>query len=191
MTQVTALETLIRSLNNIHARYLIVGSVASSAQGIPRFTRDTDLVVQIRSAQTALLAKALGADWYLDADFARESIERGRAFNVIHIPSGHKFDIFPARDAFNQSELDRATMKTVTIPGGNVTCYVATAEDMILAKLRWYRDGGEVSDAQWNDIAGMLVTNRDLDVDYLNQWADKLKVADLLQRAIEQSQDFS
>jgi hypothetical protein len=35
---------------------------------------------------------------------------------------------------------------------------VATAEDMVLQKLIWYRDGGSVSDRQWADVLGILRT---------------------------------
>jgi hypothetical protein len=189
MNQAIALETLIRALEVVGARYLVGGSVASSSHGLPRATLDTDLLVQIGPLQMASLSKALGSDWYADADFARQSVERGRAFNVIHIPSGHKFDIFPARGEFSLSELARATMKTLAIPGGGVQCFVATPEDMILAKLQWYRAGGEVSDRQWSDITGMLVINRDLDFDYLNHWANQLKVTDLLDKAIKMTDE--
>jgi hypothetical protein len=189
MNQAAALQALIRVLEGLHIRYLIGGSVASSSRGIPRSTVDTDLVVRIVPLQTAALVKALGADWYADAEFAREAVERGRAFNVIHIPSGHKIDIFPAIDPFNASELERAGIQTLTVPGGSVQCFVATTEDMILAKLRWYRNGGETSERQWLDIADMLVVNRDLDTAYLAKWAKQLGVADLLERAVNETRE--
>jgi hypothetical protein len=189
MSQAIALETLIRALESIRARYLIGGSVASSSQGLPRATLDTDLLVEVRPHQVASLARALGGDWYVDTDFARQSVLRGRAFNLIHIPTGHKFDLFPANGTFHLSELERATIRSLAIPGGNIQCFVATTEDMILAKLRWYRDGGEVSDRQWSDITGMLVVNRDLDFEYLNRWAKHLQVTDLLEKALEVSDE--
>lgn len=35
---------------------------------------------------------------------------------------------------------------------------VASAEDTILRKLNWYRLGGEVSDRQWRDVAGIFLS---------------------------------
>ena len=189
MSQATALETLIQSLTSVGAKYLVTGSVASSAQGIPRFTRDTDLVVQLGGFQMARLATALGRDWYMDPDFARESFSRGRSFSVIHIPSGSKFDLFPANSEFHDSELTRAAVRSVTLASGSVSCYVATAEDIILSKLRWYRDGGQVSEQQWSDIGGMLAVNRNLDFTYLDHWAKRLQVADLLDKAVKMAQE--
>ncbi len=33
---------------------------------------------------------------------------------------------------------------------------IATPEDTLLQKLRWYDDGGRVSDKQWHDVLGIL-----------------------------------
>jgi hypothetical protein len=64
---------------------------------------------------------------------------------------------------------------------------LASPEDTILAKLEWYRLGGEVSERQWRDILGVLKTRSgELDLSYLNRWAGELKVADLLERALKE-----
>jgi hypothetical protein len=62
-----------------------------------------------------------------------------------------------------------------------------SAEDVILAKLDWFRLGGEVSERQWRDILGVLKTQQaTLDIDYLQQWAQSLGVADLMEHALEE-----
>ncbi len=61
------------------------------------------------------------------------------------------------------------------------TANVAAAEDVILAKLEWYRLGGESSTRQWEDVLG--VQGKRLNRDYLAQMSAELGVADLLQRA--------
>jgi hypothetical protein len=67
--------------------------------------------------------------------------------------------------------------------------FMATAEDIILVKLEWYRLGSEISDRQWRDILGVLkVQAGRLDLDYLKLWAKELNVADLLQRALKESE---
>ena len=64
--------------------------------------------------------------------------------------------------------------------------FVATAEDTLLAKLEWYRIGGEVSERQWRDVLGILkVQAGRLDLAYLRRWAIELKVEDLLERAAQ------
>ena len=54
----------------------------------------------------------------------------------------------------------------------------------MLHKLRWFRDGGEVSDRQWSDVLGVLrVQGRALDLDHMRTWATVLGVGDLFERA--------
>ncbi len=49
----------------------------------------------------------------------------------------------------------------------------------MLAKLEWYRAGGETSDRRWGDILGVLkVQSCALDLAYLRHWATELSVAD-------------
>ena len=63
---------------------------------------------------------------------------------------------------------------------------VASPEDILLAKLEWYRMGGEVSERQWRDVIGVLrVQAGVLDVDYLQRMARELEVADLLEQALK------
>jgi hypothetical protein len=170
----TALETL-------GIRYAIGGSLASSARSIWRSTMDVDLVAAMLPAQAEAFVRALGKDWYADLQTVRESIVAGRSFNVIHMRNVMKVDVFPAREEFHRTQLNRATV--LPVGEGQVPCAVTTAEDILLAKLRWYADGGEVSDRQWNDIIGLITTNPDLDAEYVNLWASRLGVTRLLERA--------
>lgn len=56
---------------------------------------------------------------------------------------------------------------------------VSSAEDTVLAKLHWFRAGGETSDRQWSDILGIIRTQGSrLDRSYLDEWAAKLGVLD-------------
>ncbi len=179
-----ALRAVSAALDRLHIPYLIGGSVASSSRGITRATRDIDLVAQIAPEHGTLLCAALGTDWYADADQIRESILANRAFNIIHIPTSQKVDIFPANDAFGAAQLRRATREPLEFLGETATYPVASAEDILLAKLQWYRDGGEVSDYQWRDITGIVATNPGLDREYVEAWAARLGVTRLLAKAL-------
>jgi hypothetical protein len=65
---------------------------------------------------------------------------------------------------------------------------VATAEDIVLFKLEWFRLGNESSDRQWNDILGVLrARHAKLDQTYLDHWANELKVADLLAKSRQEA----
>lgn len=55
---------------------------------------------------------------------------------------------------------------------------------MILSKLEWYRMGEEISERQWFDVLSVLrIQQGRLDLEYMRQWAGRLGVSDLLERA--------
>lgn len=178
------LRQLASALESVGIPYLIGGSMASSVRGVPRATFDVDVVAQISQTQTDRFAKALGAGWYADPDHMRSAIAAERAFNVIDTRTGYKVDIFPATQEFHHDQLQRATRAALPFLGDHAEYPVASAEDILLAKLQWYRAGGEVSDRQWNDITGLLATNQELDFEYVNSWVARLRVEDLLAKAL-------
>ena len=53
-----------------------------------------------------------------------------------------------------------------------------------MTELEWFRLGGETSERQWWDVVGILKVTEDADRPYLRLWADRLGVADLLERAL-------
>ncbi len=180
----SALDMLAAALENLRIPYLIGGSLASSTHGVLRSTLDVNILAAVESAHADALCAALGDAWYADAEEIRRVIGAGRAFNLIHMPSVRKFDIFPAIGDFHFSELKRATRLEVEAFGERTVCPVASAEDVLLAKLHWYRAGGEVSERQWTDIAGLLAANPGLDFGYVGKWAQELGVDALLERAL-------
>jgi hypothetical protein len=181
------LNELIFALTALGIRFLVGGSLASAAHGVVRATMDGDLVALIFPPHVNLLIKALGPGWYADPDTMREAIKNGRSFNLIHVGSAMKFDIFPATTEFHEAQLERATTTPLRLEGA-APCLVATPEDILLAKLQWYRDGGGVSDRQWNDIGGILAQNPNLDWAYVNSWAARLGVTALLEKARAEAQ---
>lgn len=144
-------------------------------------------MVDLDIDRTAPLVAALQGTVYVDSLAAAEAVARWRSFNAIHLESGFKVDFFVKRAGeFDEVELDRSErIEIVADPPRSV--FVKTAEDTVLRKLRWYLDGGCVSDRQWHDVLGILMTVGDrLDSDDMLRWADKLGVADLLVRAMKQ-----
>ena len=99
-----------------------------------------------------------------------------------------KADIFVFKaDAFGRSQFARRTGKQLSA-GDSSLIYVASPEDTVLAKLQWYREGGGVSDRQWNDVLGVLkVQGAALDRAYLDEWARELGLTDLLRRALDEA----
>ena len=176
------LNELTAALNSLGIRFAVGGSLASSAHGVWRSTMDGDLVALIFAPQLKQLIRALGPGWYCDLEMMERALQQRRAFNLIHIGTSLKYDVFPASTDFHEAELERAKRTPLRIEGAE-PCPVASAEDSLLAKLQWYREEGEVPDRQWNDIGGILAQNPKLDWEYVNGWAARLRVADLLAKA--------
>lgn len=182
----TGLSSLIAALRDLDIRFLIGGSVASSAHGVSRSTMDVDILAAVELRHLDALVDALGAQFYLDRIEMREAIEAHRSFNLIHQATSFKYDLFPARSAFEMSELDRARDLEFDFFGDRIRCPVASIEDILVAKLDWYKRGGCVSERQWNDIRGLVSAGNALDRAYAEKWASWLGVSDLLRRALEE-----
>ena len=181
---VGALRKLTDTLVRLGIPFFVGGSLASSIHGVFRATADVDLVASLTAAQIEALAAALTPDFYTDAQLMREASSRQRSFNVIHIPTAYKFDLFPlTTDAFHQSEFGRCVERSVPMSQPEMKLPFASAEDTVLAKHVWYRRGGETSERQWTDISQVVeVQGQRLDWTYLRQWAAYLRVDDLLSR---------
>jgi len=98
-----------------------------------------------------------------------------------------KLDFFVLGDgAFDREEFRRRV--PMSIESGHPALYFKTPEDTILRKLLWFRDGGGTSEQQWRDVLGVIALQRgSLDDAYLDDWAGRLGIADLLNRARNQA----
>jgi hypothetical protein len=176
---------LARVFDALGIRYVVGGSVASSFYGIPRFTRDVDLVAEVRLAHAEAIATALAEEFYVDTDMIKDAVTRRASFNVIHLATMFKADVFIRQgDSWSQEEMERARTHEIAVSEGTVAVRFASPEDTLLHKLIWFKLGNETSDRQWGDILGVLeVQGEALDHEYLDRWAPALDISDLLARA--------
>ncbi len=168
-------------------RYAVGGSWASTAFGEPRFTNDVDVLADFTEESLDRFLSSLPKTFYADPEEALNAVRLGRSFNVIYMPMAFKFDFFPA-GAFpiGMQELDRAVFLAVTGISESPTPFV-TPEDILLAKLHWFKAGGEISEVQWRDIRGIVrACGASLDGRYLEQSAAKLGIVALLKKALNE-----
>ena len=126
---------------------------------------------------------ALSPDFYVDDEALRRAVRARTSANLVHHETQVKIDIFVAGGT-PLDEQQLARRRAVDVGGGRIL-HVHPPEDILLQKLRWYRQGGEVSDRQWRDIVGIVRTQGTrLDRDYLTRYAPVLDVGDLLARAV-------
>lgn len=179
-----ALRLVVDEFERRGIEYYIGGSVASSYYGEPRSTLDIDLGADLHESQVSELAAVWNRDFYVSEPAMREAIQRGKCFNLIHLSSTYKVDVFVrGSDRFSVSVFSRRRSHSITVGGETVTVWFASPEDVILQKLVWFRKGGDSSERQWRDIGLVWKYQRDTADDaYIAEWAATLKVPDLWDR---------
>ena len=181
---------VVSSLESLGVPYLIGGSFASALYGAIRTTMDVDLVADLRMAHVEPLVSALGTAFYVDAEMIRQAIRHRSSFNMIHLETMFKVDVFIHKERpFDRSQFERRVPQSLAAEP-ECTAYFSTAEDTILAKLEWYRLGGEVSERQWRDVQKVLKAQSGrLELHYLRRWAVQLGVSELLERALGEARE--
>ena len=181
-------QRIVQEFIRLDIRYLVGGSLASSLHGIPRATHDVDIVAEITYEHIPFLVQALEPEFYIDADMIREAIQRRSSFNVIHLATMFKVDIFILKtDSASQEEMARREQYHI-VDDPEKPIFLATAEDVVVHKLYWYQLSGGISERQWSDVLGVLqVQQEQLDRTYLERAAQQRGVSDLLEQALRES----
>jgi hypothetical protein len=144
-----------------------------------------DVVAELQAEQVAAFVQQLHAAYYVDLERVRAAVSMRQSFNLVHLATMVKVDIFIPEDRpFDRQEMTRAVSRAIDTAPDARSFAVKAPEDLVLRKLLWYQAGREVSEQQWNDVVGVLRVQKDrLDEAYLSHWAAELAVADLLLRA--------
>jgi len=184
---IAALTPVVEAFERLRVRYHVGGSIASSALGVARATLDVDVVADLSPGHAGRLVSDLSDAYYVDASAVMDAISRRASFNLIHLATMVKVDIFVLKDRpYDVEAFSR--MRTDSLGDGakEREFFLSSAEDTVLNKLEWYEMGGRVADRQWRDVIGVLkVQAGRLDLDYMRRWARVIGVADLLERAID------
>lgn len=177
-----------RILDALEVRWFLGGSLASSVHGVPRATLDADIVADLKATHVKPLLRSLGDSWYVDENAIRAAIESRSSFNLIHLGSAMKVDVFlPKLRRFDGGQFARATRTPVAGEAG-AEIPVCAAEDIIVAKLEWFRLGQETSERQWSDTIGVMRINQGgLNLELLRESARELGVMDLLEKALAET----
>lgn len=177
-----------RIFDGLGVPYLVGGSMASSAHGLHRLTNDIDFVADLQPRHVAAFVAALGEAFFADVEAIRVAIRDRGSFNLIHLETMFKVDVFPVKPSpWGRAEMQRRRLEHPD-PRDSEGVYFATPEDTVLQKLEWYRMGGCTSDRQWGDITGVLkVQGPAIDLEYLHRWSPELGLDDLLGRALREA----
>jgi hypothetical protein len=178
-----AMKSAVDIFAQLGVAYYIGGSVASSIYGMIQAAQDVDVIANLQLEQVSSLVTRLQTDYYVDEEVVRNAIQQRTWFNIIHLESIVKIDVFlPKNRLFDQQVFQRAQQQVL-----EEDCqpfYIASPEDTILTQLEWHRRKGEIADDKWNTILGILkVRATTLDLAYLQQWATTLGIDALLEQA--------
>jgi hypothetical protein len=186
---IDAIRPLVKAFERLGILYYIGGSIASSAYGVARATLDVDMVSELKSEHVHPLAEMLKSEYYIDEEMILDAVKRKSSFNIIHLQTMFKIDIFLKKsNPYNEEVFRRKRKENLDEEKGDAEFFIASSEDIILNKLEWFRMCGEISERQWNDVLGVIkVQGSLLDKEYLYHWAGELEITALLEKAFKEA----
>jgi hypothetical protein len=179
---------LINALEKLRIRYFITGSIASMFYGEPRFTNDIDVVADIKVEHIKGFLKLFPKDKFsLDRDAIRDAIINRHQFNIIHPDSGLKIDIVISKeDDFDRSRFRRLKR---TYPIEKTSANLASPEDVIIMKMRYYREGE--SEKHLREIASILkISGDNIDKNYIEFWAKKFHLSNVWKTILKKLEKY-
>jgi hypothetical protein len=168
---------IIDALEVARIDYALGGALAVAAWAEARSTQDVDLVINLPVEQMARFSDELARrEVLVPPDLMLDQFLETRGDVPLvgyHLQWSHKVEMFLLRpgDALRESALARRRRVELGPPLGRLA--VLAAEDLILYKLSCFSLSQQQKHVR--DIAAILSAQQShLDLDYLNQWVDRL-----------------
>jgi len=155
--------------------YMVTGAYGVIYYARPRTSHDLDFVIEVSQNDIPRLLDMFKQsnidDFIYQEEAISEAIAKRKMFNVIYRPSGDKLDFWMVKTgSFDQQSFSRRVPKRVL--GQKIV--LATAEDTIVQKLRWYSLGKREKDLV--DAAFVWQLQKKLDKKYILEWVKRLGV---------------
>ncbi len=158
--------------------YMVTGSFAMSAYGEIRFTRDIDIVIEIKREQIDGFLTLFEKDYYVGKNSIKRAVENQSMFNLIHLEKAVKIDCIVCKNTrFEKLKFEHRRKAKV----GELEFWTITKEDLILSKLDWASNS--FSETQIRDIANL--TANEYDAEYVRIWIKKLGLETIWRKVSE------
>jgi hypothetical protein len=175
-TLLAPLADLAKWLEISHAQGVIVGGVAVSLLGRPRFTQDIDaLVIVAENEWQAMLAAAATCGFIPRIENPLEFARRARVLLLRHIESSIDIDVILGGLSFEQSAVEHGRVHDV----GGVSVRLPRIEDLLVMKAVAHRP----QDLQ--DIEALLDAHPNVNVEEVRRWVREFAAATAMQDLLE------
>jgi hypothetical protein len=176
-----AVIALLDALDALAISYVLTGSLASNFHGVPRSTRDADIVVALPPGGLERLAEALPPELTLDAQGAFETVT-GTTRHVVRLrDSVFVLELFLLSDDPHDVERFARRLRVQAL-GRHI--WVPAVEDVVVTKLRWAAGGGRAKDVE--DVRNVLaVSGEHVDWTYVRDWCAQHGTTALLEQVLQ------
>jgi predicted nucleotidyltransferase len=149
-------------LEELGLRYAVVGGLAVGVWGVSRSTDDVDIFVELPVARRTALRRALVTKGFHVPAMTEELAE----FGVFRSRSGEEtfLDLFDAVGPLGEAVISRRRQVRL----GRKRLWFVAPEDLVVLKAFSERE------RDFEDLAALLATKQDLDLNYVQKWAARL-----------------
>jgi hypothetical protein len=176
VTSDEALGAVIDALNDLQLPYMVVGSFSSNFYGVPRATKDADVVIESKAASISAIAKRLGPRFRLDPQSSFETITSTVKYVFNLVDEVFSIEVFLlSDDPHDQLRFQRR--RKIQLLGREA--WLPKVEDVVIMKTRWASSRGKGKD--WDDVRNVVaVSNKLIDWNDVYHWCDQHGTRELL-----------
>ena len=153
---------------------MLVGSMALVHYAMPRATVDIDIVVEISPENIDKFIAEFESDYYIPINRAKQAARQKGMFNLLNNQTILKIDCVVLKES--EFEKNAFARRRKVDYAGEFEVWIIGREDLILSKLNWAKN--TKSERQILDVASVI--RNGFDKDYVQNWARKLDVENLL-----------
>ena len=164
-----ATRLTIEALSRLEIPYMVVGALSTNAYGIPRSTKDADIVLAVDPRSLFGLPNELGPEFALDPQGSFELVTATTRYHL-RVPSiAFEIELFLlSSDPHDQARFARR--RSIHSQQIGTEVMVPAPEDVIIMKLRWALIAKRPKDT--DDVRDVIAVQGDeaFDWDYIHHW---------------------